>query len=94
MAGDVRMVFNRFHHVGSLSNRYHDCEAISGVSFDINSGMFVLQYLESEYANYTSCTAIASTTDLGFDSSTGETEVEVTWDQRSLIVAHAVNVEV
>jgi hypothetical protein len=94
MAGDVRTVFHRWHHVGSLSSQYHDCEAASTMSFDVNSGTFTMQYTESEYSNYSSCTGIASAGGLGFDSSTGATLIDVTWDQRSLIVAHAVNQQV
>ena len=90
--GYPQSIFDRKTHFASLGNSTDDCDQRIKAEFNPLSGVMTLSVDESLYSGSASCVSKGDSADVwGYDSLARAVNMEIKYDTRSLMLAHAVN---
>lgn len=85
-------VFNRKYKHTSIGNVNGTCNVESKTMYDMNTGVVTVSYPYAEFSADAMCSSIADGFNLGYDSLTTPTNLEISVDTRTVITAYAVNI--
>ena len=90
-SGDPTVVFDRLSMLGSLGNKYGDCTLPSTVTFNRATGQMTLKYDYLSYTKNDKCFTVLDPNQIGYNAVADGSNLRLSWDITSLILARAVN---
>ena len=90
-SGDPAVVFDRLSYLGSLGNKFGDCTLPSTVSFNRATGQMRLKYDYMSYTKNPNCLTVLDPDQIGYNAIADGSNLHLSWDVTSLILARAVN---
>ena len=90
-SGDPTVVFDRLSYLGSVGNKFGDCTLPSTVTFSRATGRMTLKYDYQSYTKNDKCFTVLDPSQIGYNAVADGSNLRLSWDVTSLILARAVN---